>query len=68
MALAGGVAVGAADPCWVLLSRSGEWGEVLVFGQVRGADYSLALTTDATGLTFVWVLARLLPGHFRAVV
>ena len=68
MALAGGVAVGAADPCWVLLSRSGEWDEVLVFGQVRGADYSLGLTTDATGVTFAWVLVRLLPGHFRAVV
>ena len=68
MALAGGVAVGAAAPCWVLISRSGEWDEVLIFGQVQGKDFSLGLTTDATGADFVWVLVRLLPGHFRAAV
>ena len=68
MALAGGVAVGAAAPCWVLVSRGGEWDEVLVFGQAMQKDFSLCLTTDATGMDFVWVLVRLLPGHFRAAV
>ena len=68
MALAGGVAVGAAAPCWVLVSRGGEWDEVLIFGQAQQKDYGLGLTTDATGMDFVWVLVRLLPGHFRAAV
>eukprot|EP00959_Pyramimonas_sp_CCMP1952_P459782 9478796-Pyramimonas_sp.AAC.1 len=68
MALAGGVAAGAAAPCWVLASRAGEWGEVLIFGRVMTNDFSLGLTTDDAGTPFARVLVRLLPGHCRAAM
>eukprot|EP00973_Karenia_brevis_P022753 3130910-Karenia_brevis.AAC.1 len=61
MAVAPGVAAGQ----FVVISRGGEWDELLLVSPLAPEvtpNGWVARTTDATGGSFIWVLVSLVPG------